>query len=46
MKKMGMNGNVFTKDDMDKMNKDGKGYEDMFKSGTGGQGYKPPKRAI
>lgn len=47
MKKMGMNGNVFTKDDMEKMNKDGKGYEDMFnKNGgtAGGQGYKPPKR--
>lgn len=47
MRKMGMNGNVFTKEDMEKMNKDGKGYEDMFKGGGGGGqgGYKPPKRS-
>ena len=41
MKKMGMNGNVFTKDDMEKMNQDGKGYEEMFKNtGTGGASAK------
>jgi hypothetical protein len=44
MKKMGMNGNVFTKDDMEKMNKDGKGYEDMFKNAGAGT-EEPPKRS-
>ena len=43
MKKMGMNGNVFTKDDMEKMNKDGKGYEDMFNA-AGAGGSKPLRK--
>ena len=44
MEKMGMKGNVFSKDDLEKMNKDGKGYEDMFKSGGAGGNFNPPKR--